>query len=83
MQDVTAYADVSPRYINNGVMRFDISGVAPMSAMGELQNLLHDGLRSQNSSYVKEWRCLYCTSPNSINKTHCTQCGAPRSFVIG
>ena len=33
--------------------------------------------------FQKEYMCLYCGSPNNIENTHCSKCGAPRSFVIG
>jgi hypothetical protein len=29
-----------------------------------------------------EWRCGHCTSPNPVEKRHCTQCGAPRALLI-
>lgn len=31
----------------------------------------------------EEYRCLFCGSANKIIDTHCTQCGAPRSFILG
>jgi len=33
--------------------------------------------------YEREFLCLYCGSPQSITRTHCAQCGAPRSFLVG
>jgi hypothetical protein len=81
--DVTSSGDISPQLISNGFLEFTMSGFAPVSAMSELQRLLKDGLANPQPQYVKEWFCLYCASPNSINKTHCSQCGAPRSFIIG
>jgi hypothetical protein len=52
---------------------------------GGVQELLQDWLRNgiTRPQYNKEFMCLYCTSPNSIERTHCKKCGAPRSFVLG
>ena len=33
--------------------------------------------------YHEEFLCLHCGSPQSIKLTHCGQCGAPRSFIVG
>ena len=62
---------------------FELSGVA------ENHNGVYTLFREwvdggiQGASFNKEWRCLYCTSPNSINETHCLKCGAPRNFILG
>jgi hypothetical protein len=29
-----------------------------------------------------EWICIYCSSPNPIHHRHCSQCGAPRGFIL-
>ena len=33
--------------------------------------------------YQDEWMCLYCGSPNPLPERHCSQCGAPRNWLIG
>jgi len=33
--------------------------------------------------YSREFMCLHCGSPQPITQTHCAQCGAPRSFLLG
>jgi len=33
--------------------------------------------------YSPEFMCLHCGSPQPIDRTHCAQCGAPRSFILG
>jgi len=33
--------------------------------------------------YESEFLCLHCGSPQPITQTHCKQCGAPRSFLLG
>ena len=30
----------------------------------------------------QEFTCLWCSSPNPITHRHCSQCGAPRGFII-
>lgn len=30
-----------------------------------------------------EFLCIYCQSPNPLHHRHCSQCGAPRGFIIG
>lgn len=37
----------------------------------------------EEPTYQREWACLYCASPNKIERTHCKQCGAPRSWIFG
>ena len=61
----------------------DISSVAqdPGSLVRQFNKWMNDGITSP--SFQEEYMCLYCTSPNSIENTHCSKCGAPRSFVIG
>jgi hypothetical protein len=59
---------------------FDISGlVTSPAAFDVLKHLMRNGL----PELQQEWRCLYCTSPQPITRTHCKQCGAPRSFIVG
>ena len=36
------------------------------------------GLRVMN----EEFKCIWCESPNPITNRHCSQCGAPRGFII-
>ena len=33
--------------------------------------------------YKSEFLCLHCGSPQPVTRTHCKQCGAPRSFILG
>ena len=37
-----------------------------------------NGLRIVN----EEFHCIWCKSPNPIANRHCSQCGAPRGFII-
>lgn len=65
------------------LLTFDISGaVLETKGVATLfQDWMYNGIR--NPTFQEEWKCLYCTSPNTIDKTHCTQCGAPRNFILG
>jgi hypothetical protein len=53
----------------------------PGALMELFQDWMHSGI--SQPTYQKEFMCLYCGSPNKIEHTHCSKCGAPRSFVIG
>ena len=45
--------------------------------------MLELGYISTNVSANKEYVCEYCATANAKENTTCSQCGAPRSFVIG
>ena len=82
--DATTYSDAIQRFIPaSGQIEFTLSGVAfPTSGvMAALRDWSENGIFE--TSYQREWMCLYCTSPNSIMRTHCVKCGAPRSFILG
>jgi len=53
----------------------------PAHLMNEVRGWFNNGIGG--ASYQSEYMCLYCASPNSIENTHCSKCGAPRTFVIG
>ena len=63
----------------------DFRGIAV--ATSESISAFHDWLEGRSTgdiaTWVEEWRCLYCGSPQKIDRTHCTQCGAPRSWILG
>lgn len=82
--DVTAYGDSSRSFVTgSSILHFEIAGVAqnPGALMEQFQEWMRGGISAP--TYQKEYMCLYCASPNKIEKTHCSKCGAPRSFVIG
>lgn len=64
-------------------IEFTVSGIAQYTT--GVQYALNDWMNSGifQPTMVREWRCLYCTSPNSIEYTHCDRCGAPRNFILG
>ena len=52
---------------------------------GALKEFMQElrGEMGKPPTFKKEYMCLYCGSPNSVEYAHCKKCGAPRSFVIG
>ena len=36
----------------------------------------------KNRRSMAEYRCDYCQSPYPPSNTHCSRCGAPRSFLL-
>lgn len=81
--DVTAFNDGRRVSVPGlSLISFELSGVmepAP-GALDTLQGWMQNGF---GPSYQQEYMCLYCASPNPVANPHCSQCGAPRSFVIG
>ena len=81
--DVYGDADLSPHYIRGaGQIRF--SGIAPATPyiMAAMEKWMRSD-RPQFPIYAEEWLCLYCGTPNPLPKTCCSQCGAPRNWLIG
>lgn len=67
---------------NPGLIRFE--GIAP--ATPQILDAMQRWMNNRGGRfplYAGEWMCLYCGSPNELPKTHCTQCGAPRNWLIG
>jgi len=82
--DITSLSDSYPNMLQtNSLVRASVDFVA--QDYGALQEFMQELSRGSISSPVfqKEFMCLYCGSPNKIERTHCKKCGAPRSFVIG
>ena len=47
-------------------------------------DMISNMLRGTDFPYYRpEFLCLHCGSPQPIDRTHCAQCGAPRSFILG
>lgn len=81
--DVTSFSDRNRVFTkSSSLIRGTMDFVA--SDPGALREFMQD-LRHGKASpiFQKEFMCLYCGSPNPVEKTHCKKCGAPRSFVIG
>lgn len=82
--DVSAFSSLSPSFISGlGTVELNLS-IQVVSTQG-LQHLLHNWAYEGISQPTprKEFMCLHCVSPNPIINTHCSQCGAPRSFILG
>lgn len=87
--DATSWGDRFRTFIPGGPGLVTFEGVAP--ATNAVMDSLKKWMRQEIEFPVidREWMCLYCASPNGIMKsdgtyrTHCTQCGAPRSFLLG
>lgn len=53
-----------------------------------LSQIIGDLYRTNGSVYVSgqepraEWACLYCTTPNKVERAKCEQCGAPRNWCF-
>jgi hypothetical protein len=82
--DVTSFSDSSPLFINRrGLIRGSVDfTTADYGAVHEFMEQLRSGTATM-PTFQKEFMCLYCGSPNSVELSHCKKCGAPRSFVIG
>ena len=76
---ITSFTAESP-IDNFAYIEFD--GVASGSEFLEdmISHMLHG---SSFPYYNQEFLCLHCGSPQPIERTHCKQCGSPRSFIIG
>src|SRR5690606_36477075 len=82
--EITTHVDRMANLIGGGISEIDfvIEGIC-FQTTGVLETFhrwMEGGI--PGATFEREWRCLYCTSPNSIRETHCSQCGAPRSFIL-
>lgn len=71
-----------------------IAGPTTVSFSGEILGLsndnhaqvIHELLHSSNGLKLnhlrQEYKCLHCGSPQPIHHQHCSQCGAPRGWLI-
>jgi len=69
--------------ISYGLPKVTFSGIAMYTpeVLSAIQKWMYGTLDFPH--YSREFMCLHCGSPQSITRTHCAQCGAPRSFLIG
>ena len=81
--DTRSCHENEPQYIQGaGEIRF--SGIAP--ATPQILDAMKRWMYKDNPQfpiYQDEWMCLYCGSPNPLPERHCSQCGAPRNWLIG
>jgi hypothetical protein len=80
--DVRSFSDQQANYLP-GLGEIEFSGIAPATpqVMELLKRWMTDGIHQP--AFVREWSCLYCTSPNPLPETHCSRCGAPRNWLLG
>ncbi len=82
--NVTTWNDKQPQFLRGlqyltGSIEFTAAN--PGAVLELIQDWMSNGI--SKPTFQKEYMCLYCGSPNSIELTHCKKCGAPRSFVLG
>ncbi len=70
-------------------MQYSDYGNLDLSLVGNseaLHNLWrdHQSVGAVNGLRVvaSEWKCIWCGSPNPMDHRHCSQCGAPRGFIL-
>lgn len=59
--------------------RIELEAIGPITWMSN--DLFNTAIRMRRSA--KEYRCSWCGSPNKIHRTHCSQCGGARDFILG
>lgn len=82
MVETTTFGD-GFRQVNVGGGEIEFSGVMPMTegSRAIVNLLLRDG-GIDIFQERREWRCIYCASPNPIEHRHCSQCGGPRGWIL-
>ena len=65
-----------------GTIDLSISAPATPQILKAITRWARNG-RARLPIWTEEWLCLYCGSPNPLPITHCDQCGAPRSWILG
>ena len=73
---------VSTTFALDDVAYIEFKGMA--SGSPYLDDMIANMCRGMDFPYYSpEFMCLHCGSPQPIDRTHCAQCGAPRSFILG
>ena len=80
--DISAFDSMIP-VTTYGLSEINFSGIAMYTP--EILKAVEKWMYGipQFPHYAEEFMCLYCGSPQSILRTHCAKCGAPRSFLLG
>ena len=81
--DVTSFIDNHRTYLMpSSNYELSINMVTSDSSIVD-QFIKHEGNILNTLRLVdEEFLCLWCNSPNPIKHRHCSQCGAPRGFII-
>lgn len=74
---------VSMEYSWDDIIRLDVSMLlSDPYILHVWKNLLYNPTTSLLMA-DEEYKCIWCNSPNLITNRHCSQCGAPRGFILG
>lgn len=82
LQKVITFMDDTPSYLE-GLGNCTIEAVMPYTKGTEaiIDAIINQGGIDFGVQRM-EWRCVYCASPNIIERTHCQSCGGPRSWIL-
>lgn len=80
--DVTSYGESFRQHIPaGGEIRF--SGVMPLTeGSTAIMRVIMENDGIDFLQERREWRCVYCGSPNPIEHRHCSQCAGPRGWIL-
>lgn len=67
----------------SGIFEVDIQGIITDQRVLRLFMELGTNPLTALRVLEQEFMCIFCGSPNPITNRHCSQCGAPRGFLIG
>jgi hypothetical protein len=79
--DITTHGDFTPQYLETGIMDLSID-ISTNDRMIMNMFMPNHNIFSGIKLIEDEFICLWCASPNPITHRHCSQCGAPRGFII-
>lgn len=81
--DVSSFGEYGK--VIHGASAFELNltiRAVPTPALYQLVTVwMDEGVYSP--TFQREFKCLWCGSPNSIELTHCKKCGGARSFIVG
>ena len=85
MQRTYTHADTHIPVTTYGVTEMTFSGMVIYTpeVLRAVEKWMYGGGVPQFPHHESEFMCLHCGSPQPITLTHCKQCGAPRSFILG
>lgn len=82
MAEITAFGESYTRHIS---ARPEISFSGIMTGTEGSYAIMKMLLNSGGIDFMqerREWRCVWCASPNPIDHRHCSQCGGPRGWIL-
>lgn len=81
--ETTVFGNRAAQFIETGFGEIHFSGVMP--ATEGSQALMRMAMAGNGFDFFqerREWRCVWCASPNPIDHRHCSQCGGPRGWIL-